>query len=91
MKETDKQASGLLRPLTHPSSSHSMSRGLLRSTMMGSRGLASQSEPYDLAVLGGGPGGYVAAIKAAQSGLKVSLCSKFSDGCSAGGGESGQF
>jgi len=48
-----------------------MSRGLLRSTMMASRGLASQSEPYDLAVLGGGPGGYVAAIKAAQSGLKV--------------------
>ena len=40
--------------------------------MMASRGLASQSEPYDLAVLGGGPGGYVAAIKAAQSGLKVS-------------------
>jgi dihydrolipoamide dehydrogenase len=39
--------------------------------MMASRGLASQSEPYDLAVLGGGPGGYVAAIKAAQSGLKV--------------------
>jgi dihydrolipoamide dehydrogenase len=41
--------------------------------MMASRGLASQSEPYDLAVLGGGPGGYVAAIKAAQSGLKVCL------------------
>jgi dihydrolipoamide dehydrogenase len=40
--------------------------------MMGSRGLASQSEPYDVAILGGGPGGYVAAIKAAQSGLKVS-------------------
>jgi flavin-dependent dehydrogenase len=39
--------------------------------MMGSRGLASQSEPYDVAILGGGPGGYVAAIKAAQSGLKV--------------------
>lgn len=39
--------------------------------MMASRGLATQSEPYDLAVIGGGPGGYVAAIKAAQSGLKV--------------------
>ena len=50
-----------------------MSRGLLRSTMIPSRGLASQSEPYDLAVLGAGPGGYVAAVKAAQLGLKVSL------------------
>lgn len=61
----------LLRPLTHPSSSHSMSRGLLRSTMIPSRGLATQSEPYDLAVLGGGPGGYVAAVKASQLGLKT--------------------
>jgi flavin-dependent dehydrogenase len=49
--------------------------------MMASRGLASQSEPYDLAVVGGGPGGYVAAIKAAQSGLKVSrLSAKLSSG-----------
>jgi len=29
------------------------------------------SGPYDVAVIGGGPGGYVAAIKAAQKGLKV--------------------
>jgi dihydrolipoamide dehydrogenase len=28
---------------------------------------------YDLAIIGGGPGGYVAAIKAAQSGLKTVL------------------
>lgn len=29
------------------------------------------AEPYDLAVIGGGPGGYVAAIRAAQLGLKT--------------------
>ena len=31
---------------------------------------------YDLIVVGGGPGGYVAAIKAAQSGLKTCLFEK---------------
>ncbi|MBM3193658.1 MAG: dihydrolipoyl dehydrogenase [Chlamydiae bacterium] len=31
---------------------------------------------YDLIVIGGGPGGYVAAIKAAQAGLKVALIEK---------------
>lgn len=31
------------------------------------------AEKYDLAVLGGGPGGYVAAIRAAQLGLRVAL------------------
>lgn len=32
---------------------------------------ASASPNYDLVVIGGGPGGYVAAIKAAQLGMKV--------------------
>lgn len=32
--------------------------------------------PYDLAVLGAGPGGYVAAIRAAQLGMKVALIEK---------------
>lgn len=32
---------------------------------------AAASSQYDLVVIGGGPGGYVAAIKAAQLGLKV--------------------
>ena len=31
---------------------------------------------YDLAVIGGGPGGYVAAIRGAQHGLKVLLVEK---------------
>src|ERR1700752_265294 len=32
---------------------------------------AKMGEPYDLLVLGSGPGGYVAAIRAAQLGLKT--------------------
>lgn len=31
------------------------------------------AEPYDLIVIGGGPGGYVAAIRAAQLGMRVGL------------------
>src|SRR5271170_685714 len=31
------------------------------------------AEPFDLIVLGGGPGGYVAAIRAAQLGLKTAV------------------
>lgn len=33
-------------------------------------------EAYDLVILGGGPGGYVAAIRAAQLGLKVAVVEK---------------
>jgi dihydrolipoamide dehydrogenase len=33
-------------------------------------------EPYDVTVIGAGPGGYVAAIRAAQLGLKVALVEK---------------
>jgi len=31
----------------------------------------SSSDPFDVVIVGGGPGGYVAAIKAAQLGLKT--------------------
>lgn len=34
------------------------------------------TKAYDLAIIGGGPGGYVAAIRAAQLGLKVALIEK---------------
>ncbi|CAK9786499.1 dihydrolipoyl dehydrogenase [Cutaneotrichosporon oleaginosum] len=59
-------SSGLLRPLSNPASSYAAARGLLRV-----RGLASEAGPYDVAIIGGGPGGYVAAVKAAQLGLKT--------------------
>jgi len=35
------------------------------------RSFSSASDQYDVVVIGGGPGGYVAAIKAAQLGLKT--------------------
>ena len=34
------------------------------------------AESYDLIVIGGGPGGYVAAIRAAQLGLKTACVEK---------------
>lgn len=69
-------ASNLLRPLSNSASSYSLSRGLLRSTAVQSRGLATATEPYDVVVIGGGPGGYVAAIKAAQMGFKTACIEK---------------
>ena len=41
---------------------------------MSVRGFAVQE--YDLAIIGGGPGGYAAAIKAGQKGLKVACIEK---------------
>ena len=35
-----------------------------------------QKKTYDLIVIGGGPGGYVAAIRAAQLGLEVAVIEK---------------
>jgi dihydrolipoamide dehydrogenase len=39
--------------------------------------LSTEPTLYDVAVLGSGPGGYVAAIKASQLGLKVALVEKY--------------
>ena len=36
----------------------------------------TQDKSYDLIVLGAGPGGYVAAIRAAQLGMKVAVIEK---------------
>lgn len=40
------------------------------------RGLASAAQPYDVVVIGGGPGGYPAAIKAGQLGMRVACIEK---------------
>lgn len=40
------------------------------------RGFASGSDENDVVVIGGGPGGYVAAIKASQLGLKTTCIEK---------------
>lgn len=58
------------RPLTVPTVHVS---ALFRRTHQ--RSFSSQSE-YDVVVIGGGPGGYVAAIKAAQLGLKTACVEK---------------
>ena len=40
--------------------------------------LSTESNIFDVAVIGGGPGGYVAAIKGSQLGLRVALVEKYS-------------
>lgn len=40
--------------------------------------LSTESSVYDVAVIGSGPGGYVAAIRGAQLGLRVALIEKYS-------------
>jgi dihydrolipoamide dehydrogenase len=40
--------------------------------------VSTESTLFDVAVIGSGPGGYVAAIKASQLGLKVALVEKYS-------------
>lgn len=42
-------------------------------SLVSRRGLASSADPYDVIIIGGGPGGYVAAIKSGQLGLKTAI------------------
>ncbi|GAA5989827.1 hypothetical protein JCM5350_002957 [Sporobolomyces pararoseus] len=63
--------------LSLASSSRTLARSALsRRAVGGFRGLATTQDPYDVVVIGGGPGGYVAAIKAAQLGLKTACIEK---------------
>ena len=55
----------------------SLPRRFAPTTFYASRGYASESSAeHDVIVIGGGPGGYVAAIKAAQLGLKTACIEK---------------
>lgn len=48
-----------------------LSRLAPRNAFLLGRGMSSKAAPYDVVIVGGGPGGYVAAIKASQMGLKT--------------------
>ncbi|KIO19655.1 hypothetical protein M407DRAFT_246099 [Tulasnella calospora MUT 4182] len=64
----------LLTTITRTAGSRQASHEILRTIPLyvaRSRGVATSSGPYDTVVIGGGPGGYVAAIKSAQLGLKT--------------------
>ena len=41
----------------------------------------ANGEIFDVTVIGSGPGGYVGAIRAAQSGLKVAVVERDPAGC----------
>lgn len=47
-----------------------------QSALLFRRGFAAAADENDVVVIGGGPGGYVAAIKAAQLGLKTTCIEK---------------
>ncbi|TFK46757.1 dihydrolipoyl dehydrogenase [Heliocybe sulcata] len=55
----------------------SSQRGIAKRVLGSSRrSYASGAEPYDAVIIGGGPGGYVAAIKSAQLGLRTACIEK---------------
>lgn len=56
--------------------SNSLNGNVFKYSFSLTRGFASASDENDVVVIGGGPGGYVAAIKAAQLGLKTTCIEK---------------
>ena len=52
------------------------SKQLYSASWILSKGFATGSDENDVVIIGGGPGGYVAAIKAAQLGLKTTCIEK---------------
>ncbi|PRT54576.1 Dihydrolipoyl dehydrogenase, mitochondrial [Wickerhamiella sorbophila] len=50
--------------------------GVVRPAMFAMRSMATANQDLDVVVIGAGPGGYVAAIKAAQLGLKTACIDK---------------
>ncbi|KAK3724444.1 dihydrolipoamide dehydrogenase precursor [Vermiconidia calcicola] len=71
--------SSALRSVATPSSQIarlSPSTSLLQERICQRRGYATPAEEKDLVIIGGGVGGYVAAIKAGQAGLKVACIEK---------------
>merc|ERR1719356_2411649 len=59
------------KTLLYPMSMYTLNRRAPRILGLSSKRFFSAGSEYDLCVIGGGPGGYVAAIKAAQMGLKT--------------------
>jgi len=67
-----------LRNSQHATTMLGLSRTSIRprAAGIGLRNLATSADQLDLIVIGGGPGGYVAAIKAGQLGMKVACIEK---------------
>merc|ERR1719356_2206430 len=59
------------KTLLYPMSMYTLNRRAPRILGLSSKRFFSAGSEYDLCVIGGGPGGYVGAIKAAQLGLKT--------------------
>jgi len=63
----------MLRVALRPTSSRLLAR---YAQLQSIRGLATAQEPYDTVVIGGGPGGYFAAIKSGQLGYRTACIEK---------------
>ena len=61
----------MFRLISAPRGSGIISNATKKYSLNATRGFSAASGDYDVVVVGGGPGGYVAAIKAGQLGLKT--------------------